>query len=158
MLLLYLFQVFLLLFSFSSWIPSCLWHTFCDCPTLFEHSNFLVYSFCILAREVPSDFSSCSLICFLATSRLLVHLSVSYLFAFSLLFMGFSRQEYWSGLPSPSPLDHNLSELSTMTCPSCVALHSMAHSFKELHKGMVRVISVVSFLWLWFSFCLPSNG
>ena len=82
MLLLYLFQVFLL-FSFSSWIPSCLWHKFCDCPTLFEHSNFLVYSFCILAREVPSDFSSCSLICFLATSRLLVHLSVSYLFAFS---------------------------------------------------------------------------
>ena len=79
-------------------------------------------------------------------------------FCLFILFMGFSRQEYWSGLPSPSPLDHNLSELSTMTCPSCVALHSMAHSFKELHKGMVHVISVVSFLWLWFSFCLPSNG
>ena len=32
--------------------------------------------------------------------------------------MAFSRQEYWSGLPFPSPVDHVLSELSTMTCPS----------------------------------------
>ena len=27
-----------------------------------------------------------------------------------ILFMGFSRQEYWSGLPFPSPVDHILSE------------------------------------------------
>ena len=33
------------------------------------------------------------------------------------LFMGFSRQEYWSGLPLPSPVDHILSEFSTMTRP-----------------------------------------
>ena len=32
-----------------------------------------------------------------------------------ILFMGVSRQEYWSGLPFPSPMDHILSELSTMT-------------------------------------------
>ena len=63
--------------------------------------------------------------------------------------MGFSRQEYWSGLPFPSPV---LSELSTMTCPSWVALHGMAHSFTELDKAVVHVISLVSFLWLWFSF------
>ena len=44
-----------------------------------------------------------------------VHLSVSYLFCLFTLFMGFSRQEYWSGLPFPSPVDHILSELSTMT-------------------------------------------
>ena len=36
---------------------------------------------------------------------------------FFILFMGFSRQEYWSGLPFPSPVDHILSDLSTMTCP-----------------------------------------
>jgi len=30
-----------------------------------------------------------------------------------ILFMGFSRQEYWSGLSFPSPVDHVLSELST---------------------------------------------
>ena len=46
-----------------------------------------------------------------------------------ILFMGFSRQEYCSGLPFPSPVDHILSELSTMTRPSWVALNSMAHSF-----------------------------
>ena len=72
-------------------------------------------------------------------------------------FMGFSRQEYWSGLPFPSPVDHVLSEFSTMAHPSWVALHSMAHSFIELDKAVVHVISLVSFLWLWFSFCLPSN-
>ena len=31
--------------------------------------------------------------------------------------MGFSRQEHWSGLPFPSPVDHILSEFSTMTRP-----------------------------------------
>ena len=35
-------------------------------------------------------------------------------------------------LPFPSPVDHVLSELSTMTRPSWVALHSMAHSFIDL--------------------------
>ena len=36
-------------------------------------------------------------------------------FCLFILFMGFSRQEYWSGLPFPSPGDHVLSEPSTMT-------------------------------------------
>ena len=67
-----------------------------------------------------------------------------------ILFMGFSREEYWSGLPFPSPVDHVLSELSTITCQSWVALHVMAHSFIELDKAVVSVISVVSFLQLWF--------
>ena len=78
-------------------------------------------------------------------------------FCLFILFMGFSRQEYWSGLPLPSPVDHVLSELSTMTHPSWVALHRMAHSFTELDKAVVHVIRLVSFLWLWFSFCLPSD-
>ena len=75
-----------------------------------------------------------------------------------ILFMGFSRQEYWSGLPFPSPVDHISSELSTMTHLSWVALHGMAHSFTELNKSVVHVISLVSFLWLLFSFCLPFDG
>jgi len=53
-------------------------------------------------------------------------------FCLFILFMGFSRQEYWSGLPFPSPVDHILSDLPTMTRPSWVALHSMACSFIEL--------------------------
>ena len=71
-----------------------------------------------------------------------------YLFIF---FMVFSRQEYWSGLPFPSPVDHALSQVSTVTCLSWVALHVMAHSFIELDKAMVHVISLLSFQWL-FSF------
>ena len=62
------------------------------------------------------------------------------------LFMGFSRQEYWSGLPFPSPVDRVLSELSNMTHLSWVALYGMAHSFTELDKAVIQVISLVSFL------------
>ena len=58
----------------------------------------------------------------------------------------------------PSPVDHSLSELSTMTRPSWVALHGIAHSFIELDKSVFHVIRLVSFLWLWFSVCLPSDG
>ena len=79
-------------------------------------------------------------------------------FCLFILFIGFSRQEYWSGFPFPSPVDHVLSELSTMTHLSWVALHGMAHNFIELDKVMVHVINLVSFLWLWFSFCLLSDG
>ena len=60
--------------------------------------------------------------------------------------MGFSRQEYCSGLPFPSPVDHILSEHFSMTCPSWVALHGMAHSYIELDKAVVHVIRLVSFL------------
>ena len=63
-----------------------------------------------------------------------------------IMFMGFSRQEYWSGLPFLSPVDQVLSELSTMTCLSWVALHSMAHSFIKLDKAVVHVIRWVCFL------------
>ena len=53
-----------------------------------------------------------------------------------ILSMGFSRQEYWSGLSFPSAVDHVLSDLSTMTHPSWVALHSIAHGFIELDKAV----------------------
>ena len=53
-----------------------------------------------------------------------------------ILSMGFSGQEYWSGLSFPPPENHILSELFTMTCPSWMALHDIAHSFSELHKPL----------------------
>ena len=71
---------------------------------------------------------------------------------------GVLKQECWNGLPFPSPVDHSLSELSTMTHSSWVALHGMAHSFIELDKAVIHVFSLISFLWLWFSFCMPSDG
>ena len=121
-------------------------------------------------------------------------------FCLFILFMGFSRQEYWSGLPFPwrewqpipvllpgephggrslvgyspwgrresdtterlhfhfSPVDHILSELSTMIRLSWLALHTVAHSYIELDKAVVHATRLVSFLWWWFSVCLPSDG
>ena len=55
-----------------------------------------------------------------------------------MLFMGFSRQEYGSGLPFPSLVDHVLSVLSTMTQPSWVAPRAWL-SFIELDKAVVLV-------------------
>ena len=67
-------------------------------------------------------------------------------FCLLLLFMGFSRQEYWNGLPFPSPVDHVLSDLSTMTRPSWLALQAWL-SFVQLDKAVVLV-------WLdWLVFC-----
>ena len=48
--------------------------------------------------------------------------------------MGFLRQKYGSDFPFPFPVGHILSELSTMTRPSWVALHGMARSFIELDR------------------------
>ena len=105
----------------------------------------LLVSFCleILIAESSAFYSSESLCCVCHSKIIITH---------NILFMGFSRQEYWSGLPFPSPVDHILSELSTMTCPSWVILRGMAHSFIELHKAVIHAIISVSFLWLWFLF------
>ena len=70
-------------------------------------------------------------------------------FCLFILFMGFWRQEYWSGLPFPSPVDHILSELSTMTCLSWVALHGVAHGFIELDKAVGWMASLTQWTWVW---------
>ena len=57
--------------------------------------------------------------------------------------MGFSRQEYWSGLTFPFLVNHVLSELFTVTCLSWVALHSMTHSFIELRKPFCHNKTVI---------------
>ena len=65
-------------------------------------------------------------------------------FCLFILFMGFSRQEYWSGLPFPFPVDHILSELSTMTHLSWVAPRAWL-SFIALDKAVVHVLRLVVF-------------
>ena len=72
-----------------------------------------------------------------------------------ILFMGFSRQEYWSGLPFPSPVDHILSDLSTMTRPSWVAPQGMAYFHWVRQRCGPSVIRLASFLWVWFQFVCP---
>ena len=76
-------------------------------------------------------------------------------FCLFILFMGFSRQEYWSGLPFPSPVGHILSELSTSDHLSWVALHGMARSFIVLDKAVVHVIRMVNFLFSCFHSICP---
>ena len=59
-----------------------------------------------------------------------------------------------------SPVDHILSDLSTMTRPSWVAPHGMAY-FHWVRQGCGPVIRLASFLWLWFQcFCplMPSRN
>ena len=55
--------------------------------------------------------------------------------SFCLLFVVFSRQEYWSSLPFLSPLDHILSELTTMTRLSWMALLEVKWS--EVSRSIV---------------------
>ena len=65
-------------------------------------------------------------------------------FCLIILFTGFWWQEYWSDLPFRPPMDYVWSELSTMTCPSQVALRGMAHSFTELCKPLGHDIESLS--------------
>ena len=78
--------------------------------------------------------------------------------------MGFSRQEYWSGLPFPSPVDPILSDLSTMTHQSWVAPQGMVW-FHWVRQGCgPSVIRLTSFLFeygvsvsaLWCPLAIPT--
>ena len=120
----------------QTWLPSPVISTTGCCFCFDFSSSFFLELFlhCSpVAHWAPTDLGSSS---FSALS-----------FCHFILLMGFSRQEYWSSLPFPSPVDHILSELSTMTRPSWVILHSVAHSFIELDKTPWSMWSV------WLVFC-----
>ena len=70
---------------------------------------------------------------------------MSYLFAFSYYTWGSQGRNTEVVDQFPSPVDRILSELSTRTGPSWVALHGIAHSFIELDKAVVHVIRLVYF-------------
>ena len=59
---------------------------------------------------------------------------------------GVLRAKILKGFATPFSNGPHLSELSPMTRPSWVALHGVAHTFIELDKAVVHVISLVSFL------------
>ena len=115
------FQVHMQYCSLQLWIllPSPVTSTTGSCFHFGSAPSFLLELFLCsspVAHRAPTDLGSSSL-------------SVLLSFCLFILFMGFSRQERLSGLPFPSPVDHVLSELSTMTRLSWVALPGMAHSF-----------------------------
>jgi len=70
-------------------------------------------------------------------------------FCLFIVLMGLSRQEYWSGLPFPSPVDHILSKLSTVTHPSRVALHA----WLVVSLSQIRLWPMWS-VWLVFCYCI----
>ena len=76
-------------------------------------------------------------------------------FCLFILFMGFSRQEYWSDLPFPSPVDHALSDLSTMTRLSWVDPTGMAWFHWVRQCCGASVVRLTSFLWVWFQCVCP---
>ena len=120
-----------------------------------SHSVVFLYFFALITEE-GFLISPCY------SLELCIQMGISLLFsfAFTSLFTAIYKASsdshfaflhffYWGrekkGLPFHSPVGHILSELSTMTQPSWVALHSMAHSFIELGKAEVHVIRLVSF-------------
>ena len=117
-----------------------LFFTASDFTFITSHSHdcvlFLLWLHLFILSGVISPLVSCRILGTYWPGEFLFqyHLLLSVSFCLFILFMGFLRQEYWSGLPFPSPVDHILSELSTMTCPSWVAPYGMAHSFTELDK------------------------
>ena len=64
-------------------------------------------------------------------------------FCLFMLFMGFSQQEYRRCLPFPPPVDHVLSELSSMTYLFWMVLHGMAHSVSVLCKPLCHNKAVI---------------
>ena len=108
-------------------------------PVTLFFLDLLVIDLCSypVAYWTPSDLGALIFWChILLPYHTVAHLLVSYPFAFSygcsssgvisfclfIRFIGFSQQECWSDLPFPPPVDHFLSEPSTMTCLSWVAL------------------------------------
>ena len=75
-------------------------------------------------------------------------------FCLFILFVGFLRQEYWSGLPFPS----QWTTFCQTSPPSPGHLgwpHMAWLSFIELDKAVIHVIRLACCLWLWFQSVCP---
>ena len=76
-------------------------------------------------------------------------------FCLFILFMGFSRQEDWSGLAFPSPVDHILShmDITRWSTPKSDWLYSLQPKTERLHT--VNKNKTRSWLWLrsWTPYC-----
>ena len=120
--------------NFPRWSYQILFFTALDLTSITSHiHNWVLISFGSISSFFLQLFLYSSPVAYWAPSNLgsSSFNVISFCLFILYLFMQFSRQEYWSGLPFPSSVDHVLSELSTMTCLCWVALHGMAHSFNE---------------------------
>ena len=74
--------------------------------------------YCFCFGSIPSFLLELFIHWSLVAYRVFTSSSFSILsFCLFILFMGFSRSEYWSGLPFPSPVDHILSDQKTRGAP-----------------------------------------
>ena len=124
-------------FHMPIWVLSLLW------LSLFIPSGAIspLFSSSILGNYLPGG----------------VHLSLSHIFAF--LYCLWVSQGKSAEVVCHCLLQWTMfCQNSTMTHRSWMGLHSMVHSFTELRKAVIYLIILVSFLWLWFSFCLLSDG
>ena len=64
-------------------------------------------------------------------------------FCLFILFMQFSWQKYWSCWPFSPPVDHTCQNTPIWSAWPWVALHSIAHSFIELHKPLYHDKDVI---------------
>ena len=118
-------------------------------------ASFLLWlSFFILSGAISPLFSSI----ILDTYWPAVFIFQCYIFYLFILFMGVLKARMLKWFAVPFSVDHVLSELSTISHPSWVALQCIAHNFTELHQPMIHLFIWVSFLWLWFSFYLLFDG
>ena len=106
-------------------------------PNQFHHCEFRVETHQQLSRKASGVSLSSQVYTISQPPEISAFLNCS-------LSMWFLWQEYWSGLPFPPLVDHDLSELFTITCLFWVALQGKAHSFIELcklhrhHKAVIR--------------------
>ena len=117
------------------------------------------YSFCF--GSIPSFFLELFLywspVAYWAPTDLGISFFSILSFCLFILFMGFSRQEYWSGLPFPSPVDHILSNLSTMTRPSWNQRSNCQHLLDHQKSKRVPEKHLFLLYWLCQSLCVDHN-
>ena len=79
-------------------------------------------------------------------------------FCLFVVFMVFSRLEYWSGFPFPSPVDHALSELSTMTILFWVDFYFYYISLVKFIQNPISFFfdHMSMLLWKFLAFYIPS--
>ena len=124
------------------YLHSWTWHirflcstVLCSIGVYFHHQThphwalFLLWPSCFILSGAISSCPCSSTIAYWTPSDLGDSFFGVISFCLFIQFMRFSWQVYWGGLPFPPPVDHVLSELSTMTCLSWVALHGMVHGF-----------------------------
>ena len=128
--------------------------------TLFPSHVTYTYRWCFRFGSIPSIFLELLLhsspVIYLASTHWGSSSSSVISFCLLILFMGFSRQEYQSGLPFPFPVGHILSQLSSMARLSWVALRSMAgqqtpttKNYQEYHGWETPVFTQDTDISLW---------